>query len=59
MNNNQLNVQEKQRFKATVLNSTGNPIKDISKYTITWTIVDENNRPFTSFTTNMLNLFIN
>lgn len=54
MNNNQLNVQEKQRFRATVLNSTGNPIQDISVYTITWTIVDANNRPYTAFSSNML-----
>lgn len=47
--NNQLNVFEKQNFKAIVLNDQSNIIPDMSKYTFVWTVTDSMNRKFTNF----------
>jgi hypothetical protein len=56
--NNQLNVNEKQRYKVNVLNDASNPIADLSKYTFVWSVQDSMNRAFTSFQANMSSMFI-
>lgn len=58
MNNNQLNIYEKQRFKVTVLNSASNPIPNLSKYTFTWKVTDSLGKEFTDFKANKTTMTI-
>jgi len=47
--NNQLNVYEKQLFKAVILNNMSNIIPDMSKYTFSWSVSDSVGRSFSNF----------
>lgn len=58
MNNNQINIYEKQKFMAVVMDAYGNKISDLSQYTYLWTITDSNGRSFVSYSQNLGSLTI-
>jgi hypothetical protein len=47
--NNQLNVYEKQLFKAVILNNMSNIIPDMSKYTFSWSVSDSSAMLYPAF----------